>query len=110
MAQMRVIAKFDQCPLCRSKRRFVKELVEKEIGEGRLPIGSELFLQTIGKVIRTQNAPVLIGMKSPAALAFLDACSKCGAVYTVMQAVTEAEAGIGTSQTMPNAGKQPLGR
>lgn len=89
-----VIKEITKCPVCGSTERFVADLARKEGLENAEmyglncrpgPQGPQGFM---GPVIDEKKmAAALIGHKFPLYIAPIDACGKCGLVYTFKQEV-----------------------
>ena len=77
--------KFDQCPVCGSKRRIIEEEVAEAIKDGKLSEGSRVPAMMTQSIFYDpkRNMALLAKRQVPALIGFYDICLDCGNFYLV---------------------------
>lgn len=95
-----VLAEFEKCPTCGSKKWLLKTLAQEAIDAGSVPADFKpqpMVMMT--QPMRNPTKPPIFGFRYPNAVVCLDVCLECGAVFAAK--VLKAFLELGVDQQPP---------
>lgn len=102
MAKEQLLAEFDKCPVCGSKKRLMEELVNEEKEKNKLGAEVTPCLLKMSSIATTPKSQVLVGQTVSVGTAVTDVCLDCGTIYA-----TKIYRGEALLQAQPMRGGMP---